>query len=182
MKKTLAILLALVMVLSMAACGSSNTNSSSSSSTASTDSSSSAPADTTPADTSAPADSSAEPAGEESYLIGICQLAPHPALDAATEGFKDALVEKLGDNVKFDEGNASGDSALCPTIVDGFVAEGVDLILANATAPLQAAASATRTTIASDDLLLNIVLTDENIGITKNTFIVIALRSVSPYR
>ena len=101
----------------------------------------------------APSQNSASPAGNSApggdaadgkYAIGICQLAPHPALDAATQGFKDALVEKLGEgNVEFKEGNASGDSSLCPTIIDGFVAQKVDLILANATAPLQAAASAT---------------------------------------
>lgn len=83
---------------------------------------------------------------EGKYTVGICQLAPHEALDAATQGFKDALIEKLGEgNVVFKEGNASGDSTLCPTIIDGFVSEKVDLILANATAPLQAAASATST-------------------------------------
>ena len=65
-------------------------------------------------------------------------------MDAATQGFKDALTEKLGEgNVKFDEQNASGDSANCATIVNGFVSNNVDLILANATAPLQAAAQAT---------------------------------------
>ena len=78
------------------------------------------------------------------YNVGICQLVQHEALDAATQGFKDALVEKLGEgNVKFDEQNASGDSANCATIVNGFVSSNVDLILANATAPLQAAAQAT---------------------------------------
>lgn len=77
------------------------------------------------------------------YNIGICQLVQHPALDAATEGFQAALTEKLGDNVVFDLQNASGDSPLCATIVNQFVAADVDLILANATAALQAAAQAT---------------------------------------
>lgn len=78
------------------------------------------------------------------YKIGICQLVQHDALDAATKGFKEALTEELGkDNVKFDEQNASGDSATCSTIVNQFVSDGDDLILANATASLQAAASAT---------------------------------------
>jgi len=45
--------------------------------------------------------------------------------------------------VKFDLQNASGDSATCATIVNQFVSSDVDLILANATAPLQAAAAAT---------------------------------------
>ena len=74
--------------------------------------------------------------------IGICQLVQHEALDAATQGFKDALSAKMPD-VEFDEQNASGDSANCATIVNTFVANGVDLILANATPALQAAMSAT---------------------------------------
>ena len=84
-------------------------------------------------------------AAEEStgYQVGICQLVQHPALDAATEGFQDALKEALGDEVTFDVQNASGESVNCATIINGFVSNNVDLILANATAPLQAAASAT---------------------------------------
>ena len=77
------------------------------------------------------------------YKIGICQLVQHPALDAATQGFQDALTEKLGDKVTFDVQNASGDSATCATIANQFVSEDVDLILANATASLQASAAAT---------------------------------------
>ena len=77
------------------------------------------------------------------YTVGICQLVQHVALDAATQGFKDALTEKLGDSVVFDEQNAAGDSATCATIANQFVSSNVDLILANATAPLQAAAAAT---------------------------------------
>ena len=80
---------------------------------------------------------------DDTYTVGICQLVQHPALDAATQGFKDALTEALGDKVKFEEGNASNDSANCATIDNGFVSGGVDLILANATPALQAAASAT---------------------------------------
>ena len=80
---------------------------------------------------------------DQVYTIGICQLAPHPALDSATQGFQDKLTEKLGDRVKFIEGNAGGEANNCIPIVDGFIAENVDLILANATAPLQTAASAT---------------------------------------
>ena len=78
-----------------------------------------------------------------SYTVGICQLVQHEALDAATQGFIDALNEALPGQVKFENKNASGDSNTCTTIVNGFVSEGVDLILANATSPLQAAASAT---------------------------------------
>ena len=80
---------------------------------------------------------------EETYTIGICQLVQHPALDSATQGFMDALTAKLGDKVKFDLQNASGDSATCITIVNGFIAADVDLIMANATAALQAAYAGT---------------------------------------
>lgn len=77
------------------------------------------------------------------YTIGICQLVQHDALDAATQGFKDYLTEQLGDQVVFDEQNASNDSANCATIINSFVSKDVDLILANATSPLQSAAAAT---------------------------------------
>ena len=84
-------------------------------------------------------------AEEQTYTVGICQLVQHPALDAATQGFKDALTEKLGDNVKFDLQNAQGEPATCSTIVTGFVANEYDLIMANATPALLAAVSATDT-------------------------------------
>ena len=77
------------------------------------------------------------------YNIGICQLVEHEALDAATQGFQDALKDKLGDNVKFDLQNAQGEQTTAATICNGFVSDGVDLILANATSPLQSAAAAT---------------------------------------
>ena len=82
-------------------------------------------------------------ASSEKYVVGICQLVQHDALDAATQGFKDALTEELGDRVTFEEKNASGEPANCTTIVNGFVSSKVDLIMANATPALQAAASAT---------------------------------------
>lgn len=82
-------------------------------------------------------------AEEQTYTVGICQLVQHDALDAATQGFKDALTEALGDAVTFDEQNAQGDSNTCSTIVNSFVSNNVDLILANATPALQAAAAAT---------------------------------------
>ena len=118
-KKLLALILAGTMALSLAACGGTKEE---------------APAETTPAETEAPA---------ETYTVGICQLVTHDALDAATQGFQDALTEKLGDAVKFDLENAAGDSATCATIANGFVSAGVDLIMANATPALQAAVAAT---------------------------------------
>lgn len=84
--------------------------------------------------------------GAGSYNIGICQLQQHEALDAATKGFRDKLSELVtadGGSVTYDEQNASGESANCTTIINGFVSGGVDLILANATAALQAAQNGT---------------------------------------
>jgi len=82
-------------------------------------------------------------AAAETFTVGVCQLVQHEALDAATQGFIDALTEEFGENVTIVNQNASGDIATCATIVNGFVSDGVDLILANATPALQAAASAT---------------------------------------
>ncbi|MDE7405097.1 MAG: ABC transporter substrate-binding protein, partial [Lachnospiraceae bacterium] len=77
------------------------------------------------------------------YTVGICQLVQHEALDAATQGFMDALSEELGDQVTFDVQNAQGDSNTCSTIINSFVSSNTDLILANATPALQAAAAGT---------------------------------------
>ena len=80
----------------------------------------------------------------EKYEIGVLQLIQHAALDAATQGFKDALIEKLGeDNVDIDVQNASGDTAACTQLADTFVSNDVDLIMANATPALLAAMNAT---------------------------------------
>ena len=80
----------------------------------------------------------------DAYIVGICEQMEHVSLSEATRGFKDALTEALGaDNVTCREQNAGGEQTNCTTIINGFVSEGVDLILANATSPLQAAASAT---------------------------------------
>lgn len=81
----------------------------------------------------------------KTFHVGILQLIQHEALDSATQGFKDALVDKLGDQVTFDEQNASGDTSNCSLIANQFVSENVDLIFANATPALQAAATATDT-------------------------------------
>lgn len=83
-------------------------------------------------------------ADDGKYTVGICQLVTHDALDAATQGFQDALVEALGaDKVVFDLQNAANDTNTCSTIVNAFVVSDVDLILANATPALQAARAAT---------------------------------------
>ena len=119
-KKFVSLLLVSALAVSMSACGSSDKS------------------DNAKSTTSASAEKDAD-----TYQIGICQLLEHEALDAATKGFKDALTEKLGDKVTFDEQNAQGDSNTCSTIITDFVSDGVDLILANATPSLQAAAAGT---------------------------------------
>lgn len=82
---------------------------------------------------------------DETFVVGICQLVQHEALDAATQGFMDALKAELGDKVEFDLQNASGDSNVCNTIVNSFVSKKVDLIMANATPALLSAYNATET-------------------------------------
>ena len=144
MKKILALVMAMTMGMGLVACGSSTSaDTAAADTTTETTESTDAAADTTAAD------------GDASYLIGICQLVQHPALDAATQGFKDALTEEFGDAVQFDEQNAQGDSNTCSTIINSFVSEGTDLILANATAALQAAQAGT-----SDIPILGTSVTD----------------------
>lgn len=83
-------------------------------------------------------------AQDSKYKIGIIQSQQHAALDEATRGFQDAVTQELGaENVEITLQNASGDSATCATIANQFVADGVDLIMANATAALQASMQAT---------------------------------------
>ena len=140
MKKSMKIMSAAmsgIMVLSLAACGGS-------------DAGTTAAQETTVAAASEAKDSAdtqaaqEEKADGEAYTVGICQLVQHDALDAATKGFKDAITEALGaDAVTFDEQNAQGDSNTCSTIINSFVSNDVDLILANATAALQAAQAGT---------------------------------------
>lgn len=102
---------------------------------------------TTVAETSSGEESKVEPISLEDgkvFNIGICQYVQHEALDEATRGFKEALEAKLGkDHVKFDTQNASAEKTNCTTIISKFVSDKVDLILANATDPLAAAAEAT---------------------------------------
>ncbi len=112
MKKMLALVLALMLLLSMTACGA--------------------------------AEEPAAEAADGKYVVGVCQLVPHEALDAATQGFVDKLTEILGEeNVEIQVKVAAGDSATCAPIVTDFVTQEVDLIMANATPALQAAQAAT---------------------------------------
>ena len=152
LSKLTALLSAAAMTLSLAACSGGNA------------ASTPAPADTsTPTDTAAPSEGA-------TYTVGICQLVTHDALDAATQGFMDALNEALPGQVEFDVQNAAGDSNTCSTIVNSFVADGVDLILANATPALQAATAATAdipilgTSVTEYGVALNIQGFDGTVG------------------
>lgn len=81
------------------------------------------------------------------YTVGVCQLMEHDSLDQATNGFKDALTEemtKAGKTVQFDV-QVAGEANLCNTVINTFTAKKVDLIMANATPALLAAANATDT-------------------------------------
>lgn len=89
-------------------------------------------------------DPTANNSDDGKFVVGVVQLAPHVALDAATQGFIDTLKAELGeDNVEIKVQVAAGDTATCAPIVNAFVSEGVDLIMANATPALQAAVAAT---------------------------------------
>ena len=123
-KKFLALMLSALMILSLAACGGGD--------------------DT--ADQTGDGAGTEEPAGDgQTYTVGIIQQMQHVALDAATEGFQATLTEKLGDSVSIEFENASGDPSNYSTIANIFVSQNVDLIMANGTSALQAAASATST-------------------------------------
>ena len=117
-KKLLATLLAGVMTLGLAACGSGNDSN----------------------------DSGDGQSSAGSYSVGVCQFMQHAALDAATKGFQEKLTELItadGGSVEIEVENASGEVPNCSPIINGFVSSGADLIMANATPALQAAQAGT---------------------------------------
>jgi putative tryptophan/tyrosine transport system substrate-binding protein len=90
-----------------------------------------------------PAGDSEKGGADKEFKVGITQFAPHPSLDAATEGFKKALKDK-GIKVSYDEQNAQADMNNTQTIANNFVGDKVDLIFANATPSATAALNATK--------------------------------------
>jgi len=101
------------------------------------------------------------------YTIGIAQTAPHPALDAAREGYQDYLKEKLGDQIGFVVNNAQGSAAQAHLIAQSFHNNAaLNGILAIATMTAQAAMQN-----ASDKPLFVVAITDPAaIGLDKAAY------------
>lgn len=78
----------------------------------------------------------------DTVKIGVTQIVEHPSLDAAFEGFKNALEEQ-GIEAEFDVQIAQGDQNNNQTIANNFVGDGVDLIFANSTPSALSALNAT---------------------------------------
>jgi putative ABC transport system substrate-binding protein len=142
-RKILAAVLTAAMTMGLAACGETAAAPSAAATSAAAPAAATSAAAPAAATSAAAAASASAASGDQKFTVGICQLVQHVALDAATKGFEDSLKAEFGDNITFDLQNAAGDSATCTTICNNFVSEGVDLILANATPALQAAASTT---------------------------------------
>ena len=162
-KLTAVSMAAVLAAASLTACGSSTTPA------AGTEAAKAETAAATEAATEAAKEESAAPsdaaASDKKFTVGICQLVQHNALDAATKGFIDVLKEEYGDNVVIDEQNAQGDSATCTTIINGFVSNEYDLILANATPALQSAMNATQ-----DIPILGTSVTDYGTALAMDNF------------
>lgn len=140
MKKLTAILLALTLVLGLAACGGTKKSEGQ----------------------SYIVDG---PKNGDTFIVGICEFIPHPALDKATAGFMDAVKAGLGDKVEFDVQNAAGEASTCSTIVNGFVSSDVDLIMANATPSVAAAYNATE-----DIIILGTSVTEYGVALGIDNF------------
>lgn len=85
---------------------------------------------------------SSDDSGEKTYKVGVLQLTQHAALDAANEGFVEALDES-GIKYTIDQQNANNDQSACATIASKLVGDGDDLTYVIATPAAQAVAAAT---------------------------------------
>lgn len=79
---------------------------------------------------------------DDKFVIGISQLAEHPALDATRQGFEDGIKD-LGIDGEIVYQNAQGDITIALSIAEKFVKDRVDLIYTIATPAAQAAKQAT---------------------------------------
>ena len=73
----------------------------------------------------------------ETYKIGITQIATHPSLDLVKQGFKKAF-EEAGIKANFDEKNAEGTIANATLIANGYKTDKKDLVLGIGTPSAQA--------------------------------------------
>ncbi|MBQ2829465.1 MAG: ABC transporter substrate-binding protein [Oscillospiraceae bacterium] len=124
MKRVLAMILSTLMLLALCACGGTTT---------------------TDDGAATGGDAASGTDAAKSYSVAICQLMVHDALDAATKGFTDALSEAVkaaGATVEFDT-QVAGEANLCTTVVGAQLAKKPDLVMANATPALLAAANGT---------------------------------------
>ncbi|MCT2536151.1 ABC transporter substrate-binding protein [Aquibacillus koreensis] len=104
--------------------------------------SSSEPSNETEEDTNQEAEEAGEAEGE-TYVIGATQIVEHPSLNAAYEGFQEAIAD-AGLEVEYDFQSAQNDVNNGKTIANNFVADSVDLIFANSTPSAQSALAATK--------------------------------------
>ncbi|HEX2947858.1 MAG TPA: ABC transporter substrate-binding protein [Clostridia bacterium] len=136
------VVLAVALILSLGACGQGKlgANEGSSSNAATAESAVSAAAST------ATETSTTTETDQKVVKIGIVQIVEHPSLNTIRESFIAQLAEKGykdGENINIDYQNAQGDQTNLNTIVQKFVADKSDLIVAIATPSAQAAANAT---------------------------------------
>lgn len=65
--------------------------------------------------------------GKKEYIIGVIQIADHPSLDAARDGFLEEL-DKEGISYKLIDHRAGGDISLIPQLASDLKIKGADLI------------------------------------------------------
>ena len=81
---------------------------------------------------------------EDKYYVGIIQQSGHEALDQTAAGFISELSDMMGDEVVFDLKVADGTQEDCDLIIDHFLQDKDDLILACGTMALRQSYAATK--------------------------------------
>ena len=101
---------------------------------------------------------------EGKYYVGIIQQSGNEALSLASRGFQEEIKDLMGDHVEVDYQVADGTELGCDIIVDHFLQDKDDLILAGGTLALRRAYNATKDIPTQKDYLLN-VADGDTIGI-----------------
>lgn len=113
--------------------------------------------------------SSEDAEGEgDTFTIGATQIVEHPSLDAAYDGFKEALEDE-GLDVDYDFQSAQNDVSNAGTIGKNFASDDVDLIFANSTPSAIGAKQATSDipivfTSVTDALIAGLVESNDDPG------------------